>query len=409
MTRSITIIGALTVTTSSLPLGVANAAYPATLLNAAGGKPPYTWSATGLPLGMNLNAATGQITGTPSASGRFAPQITVTDSGVPTSQTAKASLALTILDPLTIGNGPPPAAFVGSPYRGAATASGGTPPYTWSATGLPPGFSITPATGIITGTPVAPGTLSFTLTVKDSTPGGGLSASASRAIVVSPRLGITTTSLPAVVAGSAYTAVLSAAGGTKPYSWSATGLPSGLSIDPATGTVTGVVSTAGTATVVFTVKDAASPTRNVDTASLSLTVVAAAGITSSTLPLGVVGQSYSATLQGTGGTPPYVWSATGLPAGLGINASGNITGTPTAGGTSIVSITLKDSTVPPQTTTAKINLRVIAPPSIKPDSLPGGAVAIAYTSQLSATGGTPPFTWSATGLPNGLGWIKHPG
>src|SRR5205085_1858459 len=159
-----------------------------------------------------------------------------------------------------------------------------------------------PSTGIITGTPVAPGTLSFTLTVKDSTPGGGLSASASRSIVVSPRLGITTTSLPAAVAGSAYTAVLSAAGGTKPYSW----------------------------------------------------------------------------------------SATGLPAGLGINASGNITGTPTAGGTSIVSVTLKDSTVPPQTAIAKINLRVIAPPSIKPDSLPGGAVGVAYASQLSATGGTPP-------------------
>ena len=239
VTRSIQIVGALTVTTSVLPVGVAHSAYPATLLNAAGGTSPYTWAVAGLPSGLVLNSATGQITGTPAAAGKTTIQITVTDSGVPSARTAKANLALTVVDPLTIGNGPLPTGSVGSNYSGTATATGGTPPYTWSAAGLPATLTIAPTTGLITGIPAAPGTLSFTLTVKDSTPGGGLITSASRSIVVLPKLGITTTSLPTVVVGISYTAALNAVGGTKPYSWSATGLPSGLSIDAATGTVTG--------------------------------------------------------------------------------------------------------------------------------------------------------------------------
>jgi hypothetical protein len=57
-------------------------------------------------------------------------------------------------------------------------------------------------------------------------------------------LTITNTSLPAGSAGAPYEAEVQASGGEGPYQWSATGLPPGLSIDEATGRITGSPSTA---------------------------------------------------------------------------------------------------------------------------------------------------------------------
>jgi hypothetical protein len=67
-------------------------------------------------------------------------------------------------------------------------------------------------------------------------------------------------------------------------------------------------------------------------------------ITTSILPPGTTGSSYSTALTAAGGTGPYTWSATGVPAGLSINEStGEISGTPTAAGTSTVTVTVRDS------------------------------------------------------------------
>jgi hypothetical protein len=58
-----------------------------------------------------------------------------------------------------------PQALLASPYSAALSATGGTTPYTWSATGLPPGLSVNPAFGTIAGTPAARGTYTVTVTV----------------------------------------------------------------------------------------------------------------------------------------------------------------------------------------------------------------------------------------------------
>src|ERR1700678_966031 len=52
-------------------------------------------------------------------------------------------------------------------------------------------------------------------------------------------LTLTTTSLPAGTVGTAYSTLLAATGGTTPYSYSAAGLPSGLSINSTTGAIAG--------------------------------------------------------------------------------------------------------------------------------------------------------------------------
>jgi tetratricopeptide (TPR) repeat protein len=133
-------------------------------------------------------------------------------------------------------------------------------------------------------------------------------------------------------------------------------------------------------------------------------------ISTTSLPDGVLNTPYSATLQSTGGTGVVTWSlATGtLPAGLALNAgSGAITGTPTAGGTSSITVKATDSANPPNsvTTAISISINAVAPTlAISTASLPNGSIGTPYDQIVVATGGTAPFTWSISSgsLPAGL-------
>src|SRR5579863_485550 len=161
--------------------------------------------------------------------------------------------------PLTItGPASLPAGTVSIAYPPTAiSATGGTPPYTWSATGLPPGLSIDPNAGTISGTPTTAGTYSsVTVTVTDS-----VKAAANYGYSVTinpppPPLSINTLGLPNGTVGVAYATTVTATGGVPSYTWSATGLPSGLSINSSTGKISGTPTTAGTYNnISVTVKD----------------------------------------------------------------------------------------------------------------------------------------------------------
>jgi hypothetical protein len=175
------------------------------------------------------------------------------------------------------------AATVGTAYGASLAASGGTTPYTFSATVLPSGLTLSAATGAITGAPAASavGTASVIFTVADSTKPTAQTATATLGFTVNPvqsgTFTITTTSLPAATAGDPYNAAIAATGGTIPYTFSATALPSGLAIDASTGALTGTPATSavGTASVTFTVADSTRPIAQTATANLNLTVNAA--------------------------------------------------------------------------------------------------------------------------------------
>jgi len=181
----------------------------------------------------------------------------------------------------------------------------------------------------------------------------------------STKLSITTASLPAATVSVAYTASINATGGATPYHYGASDLPGGLTIDSATGVVSGTPSqgAAGTTSVAITVTDSTQPTAQTVTATLNLTVNAAQApltITTTSLPSGTVSAAYSSAITASGGTTPYAYSASNLPAGLSINsATGAISGTPTQSGTTAVSFTVSDSTKPTaQTATATLSLTI---------------------------------------------------
>src|SRR6188474_170417 len=145
---------------------------------------------------------------------------------------------------------------------------------------------------------------------------------------------ITTTSLPEGEVNQGYSASLSGSGGALPYTWSVSpALPANLSLDTATGVITGTPITQATTTHTFTLRDNSAPSQTVQQ-TLSLTIhptPAVLAITTTSLPAGTVNQAYNRPVQASGGTPPLTWTivagAGTLTQGLNLNqTTGAISG-----------------------------------------------------------------------------------
>ena len=398
---------------TSLAAGTVGTAYGPVTFTATGGTGTgYAWSATGLPANLSLSPA-GVLSGTPAAGtqGPHTVNVTVTDSG---SNTGSSSLSLTINLPTLAITAPTSlaAGTVGAAYGPVTfTATGGTGTgYTWSATGLPANLSLS-AAGVLSGTPAAgtQGPHTVNVTVTDSASNTGTN---SLSLTINlPTLTITApTTLAAGTVGVAYTSVtFTATGGTGTgYTWSQTGLPTGMSLSTA-GVLSGTpgAGTQGPHTVNVTVTDSAS---NTDTNSLSLTInLPTLTITApTTLAAGTVGVAYGpVTFTATGGTGTgYTWSQTGLPTGMSLSAAGVLSGTPAAGtqGPHTVNVTVTDSASNTDTNSLSLTINLPTLTITAPTSLAAGTVGVAYTSvTFTATGGTGTgYTWSQTGLPAGM-------
>ena len=193
----------LSVTTTSLPPGITNTQYNASVV-AQGGVPPLTWTmspppATSLPPGLAFNTATGLISGiptaaattgsscTPAVAGQYCLSVQVMDSALipnPAPPTFKHQVAPAAPLPLSIAiTSPPPLKITTpSPLTGGVTAegyaaqlqaTGGVLPYTWSVTQgqLPAGLTLATnadSTASISGTPILTGDTTFTVQVADS-------------------------------------------------------------------------------------------------------------------------------------------------------------------------------------------------------------------------------------------------
>ncbi|WP_429941225.1 putative Ig domain-containing protein [Agrobacterium vitis] len=401
----------------TLATGTVGAAYSQTIAVSGGAEPyDYEFLSGSLPAGLSVTssgaAAARVLSGSPSAAGTSNFTVKITDAYGATvtasysitinaaapianalTATVTANSADNVLAPSITGGAATSVAIASSPSHGVATVSGTN-------------FIYTPTAGYS-------GSDSFTYTATNAT---GTSSPATVTIAVTaPTFTLSPASgtLTAATVGTAYSEIVTASGGTSPYSYaiSAGTLPTGLTLNTSTGVISGTPTTAANTSFTITATDANGATGS---ASYSLTVTEPSvtlslSPSSGALTTATVGTSYSQSVTTTSGTAPYTYAGTGLPDGLVLDTStGTISGTPTTAGSYAIAVTVTDSASPANHGSGNYTLTVNAAASIA-FSPAGGALkeamaGEAYSQQISATGGTGTLIYSlASGsLPRGM-------
>jgi uncharacterized protein (TIGR03437 family) len=391
----------LTISPKSLPDGALGSSYNAQL-TASNGSGNYQWSVSQgtLPPGLSLGPSSGAITGTPNTGGTY--QFTVTVMDTQTQQSTSAGYTVGILN--ITNSSPLPNGTTGTPYSVTFNATDGPPgTYVWFIKPAPPGLTLDSTTGTLSGTPTTSGTFRFTVGVTDNPPPGNASfpslstskvfsltiqAAAPSSLTISPQ------SLPFGALSSAYSAQLTA-NGSGAYQWSVSqgSLPPGLTLGPATGTITGTASGGGTFPFVVSVTD----TRSQATGSAGFTIGILNISNSSPLPSGTTSNAYSVTFNasdGPGGTATWsIVPANTTPPGLTLN--GNVlSGNPSMTGAFNFTVTV---TVGGLSVSKAFVLTIGSSLTItNSPTLPAGDVNVPYGYSLAAVGGPSPFFWSVS-------------
>ncbi len=382
--------------TMSLPSGMPNTAYSATL--SAYGKTPITWtvSSGNLPDGLTLDSSTGIISGTPTSKKTYTFTVTATnDLG-----TASKQITLEITDVSGIAT-TSITGYVGYNMNETLQLASSTSAV-WAVDELPQKLTLDANTGVISGKPSKAG--EYTLNVTATTSTGVATATVKLTINEKPtKASISTSKLTQITLGSTVTDKL-VYKGTEPVTIAfPDGLPDGLTFDSSTAAFSGTPTKAGN----FVIKATASNIVNTLTGKepavkkIKLVVKAQAPVIKEidSFPDGIVGKEYTPyQVELSSGTSPDTWSASGLPKGLEINTSGEITGTPEKAGSFKVKITGKNNGG--KYSTGKIPMNIYAVPEITTKSLKNATTGKAYSVKMSAKGD--PTSWDIRGLPEGL-------
>jgi type II secretory pathway pseudopilin PulG len=317
------------------------------------GQLPNTFSQTGFPAGLSITTG-GVITGSTAITGLTKPNVKVIDS---LGRSDTEAITLTVWPQLTLTGITDTSSRVGDVISQVAKAQGGVttgPGYTFSASGLPAGLTLN-TDGTITGTVTTPGSYAVTITVTDGnqTLDSPAQATLKYTHTVYPSLTLAAIPDQQVNLGSALSVTASGAGGDGKLTYSATGLPLGMSMNSTTGVLSGTPTVPGRYLPLVTVSDGSGGSASV---RFSLQVNATTGLLfTSPSPTAAdqtsaVGKQTKLDLSDNSkalGLSPTL-SVTGLPPGLTANlVNGSISGKPTTAGTYVVTAVVTN-VLPPQ-------------------------------------------------------------
>jgi hypothetical protein len=285
---------------------------------------------------------------------------------------------------------------------------------------LPSGISLSSG-GHFTGMPTQPGSFSFVVKASDSTKPTTLTGTAPVTInVVTSDPGqviITTVSVPDGRAGDSYDTLLSASGGTSPYTWSLSSgaLPTGLTLDQNTGRISGTIGLLSSGLWTFYVRvtdsEPGTPSEFVKNFTIDVDMANPLQIDQNdgSLLVGQINVPYVETLTASGGVEPYIFSleAGTLPQGLMLEPSGELYGVPEESGSFPIVLKVTDSTSPTVLESVEGFTITVDPQgtiTIQQESLPNAVQNNSYEAVLTAVGGATTYIWSlASGiLPPGI-------
>jgi large repetitive protein len=306
-----------------------------------------------LPDGITL-AEDGTFSGTPRVAGEWTFWVEMSD--IPTSQggadwcgenpkSTQQQFRLVVTQGLQIAQrqatlGP---AQTNTAYNLQFSVNGGTST-TWavSSGSLPAGLTLS-SSGLLSGAPTATGNFTFQITATDS----GRSDTQTYTLAVVPKLQIGPLTAIGEV-GLALNLAPHATGGSGTYTWSlgaGSALPQGLTMDPASGAISGKPTLPGKTPVKLVVTDTLGLSSAVD---VPFTVATRLLLTKRPLPPAKVGKKYSVVLRASGGYLPRTWILLGgrpglLPVGIKLNArTGQLSGSPRKAGTYRLRIQVAD-------------------------------------------------------------------
>ncbi len=384
---------------------------------------PCNWTLSGNPPpGMSMTGGVPLLMGNPTSTGSYTFTVQATGSNGIARKTFSLVVKPQTPSALTVTTSSPGDITVGSFGAAVLAAQGGTGPYSWSiiSGSLPPGISLQapspvptglgPGFSYLLGTGTQVGEASFTVQVTDV-----LGATATRALTWNVSgLNIDYRNFPlsgtTLVYNQPYSQPLLAVGGTSAYTWfTDTPLPPGLSLDAATGLLSGTPANTGSFSSQVRVVDTDGRWMRANVSFNIATGTPQALSFSDGANLGTFnrGSALMRSFNLFGGVPPYTLTAlTPLPQGLAI-LSGNSapTGPPQLAGAPLESGTFS-FTLRAQDSQGNIGVRTftltIAGITITVGALPDASVGVPYAQPLLAFNENPPTTWSASPLPPGL-------
>jgi Putative Ig domain len=309
---------------------------------------PYRFRVLGgeLPPGLIL-LDDGLLTGIPTRAGSWSFWLELSDEDPPSEpwclpRKSQRLFTVDVVAALTITTNSAPPATVGASYSLPLSAEGGKSARTWSiASGhLPPGLTLNPSTGAITGAPTASGVYEFRVRVSD----GSRLATRQLTVPVREPLVAQVTTMPHAEVGVPIAAIQAvAAGGFGTKAWQLEGsLPRGLTLDARMGAITGTPAAAGSYPLKLVVSDGEGRTAAVD---LTIVVSPRLTIAPTRLSPARTGRPYYARITALGGVGDTTFKVlTGrLPAGvrLAVN-TGVLSGRPRTAGTYRIVIAARD-------------------------------------------------------------------